>query len=126
MKQYTQHGRVSTFEHSLNVANLSCKICTTLAIPVHGKELIRGAMLHDYFLYDWHHHDKPWHGYTHPETAAVNAERDFNLSELESMIIRTHMWPLTIRQIPSSREAVIVCIADKICSVAETFALERF
>ena len=30
------------------------------------------------------------------------------------------MWPLTFRHIPTCREAVIVCLADKYCAVLES------
>ena len=120
MKQYIQHGKITTYDHCMDVAKTSYKLGAALRMKVHEKELVRGAFLHDYFLYDWHHHDKPWHGYTHPSTAAENADRDFDATPLEREIIRSHMWPLTLRTLPKSREAVLVCIADKICSLKET------
>ena len=30
------------------------------------------------------------------------------------------MWPLTFRHIPTCREAVIVCLADKYCAIVES------
>ena len=30
------------------------------------------------------------------------------------------MWPLTFRHVPTCREAVIVCLADKYCAVVES------
>lgn len=30
------------------------------------------------------------------------------------------MWPLTFRHVPTCREAVIVCLADKYCTVLES------
>ncbi len=32
----------------------------------------------------------------------------------------SHMWPLTFRHVPTCREAVIVCLADKYCAVVES------
>ena len=120
MKDYTQHGKVSTYDHCLDVAKTSYRLSRGLRLKVKEKELVRGAFLHDYFLYDWHHHDGKWHGFTHPDEAARNAKRDFDLTDTEEDIIKSHMWPLTLRQIPKSREAALVCIADKICSLKET------
>ena len=120
MKNFIQHGKVSTYDHCLDVAKTSYRLGRGLRLKVKEKELVRGAFLHDYFLYDWHHHDGRWHGFTHPEEAARNAERDFDLTETEKNIIESHMWPLTLRHVPKSREAVLVCVADKICSLRET------
>lgn len=120
MKKYVQHGSISTYDHCLDVARLSCRIGEMLPVQVNDRELIRGALLHDYFLYDWHHYDKPWHGLTHPEEAKKNAIRDYNITPLEQNIIESHMWPLTPLALPRSKEAVVVNIADKICSVRET------
>jgi len=103
MKQFIQHGRVTTYDHCLNVARLSSRMSKrlqSLSIRVDEHSLLRGAMLHDYFLYDWHHHEGRWHGYRHPAIAAQNAKRDFGLTNKEEAIILTHMWPLTLRHIP--------------------------
>ena len=125
MKQFTQHGNVSTYDHCFSVAEASYRIGKILHLKINEDELVRGAFLHDYFLYDWHHHDKPWHGFTHSRSAAENASRDFDLTPREENIIKSHMWPLTLRQIPRSKEAVIVCIADKLCSAKETIFQRR-
>jgi uncharacterized protein len=78
-------------------------------------------MLHDYYLYDWHHYDGGhFHGFTHPAAAAENAVSDFEVSPKVEKVIRSHMWPLTILHVPSSREAWIVSMADKIVSLNET------
>ena len=120
MKKYTQHGKVSTYDHCLRVARNSYRLCKALKMKVKEEDLVRGAMLHDYFLYDWHTHEGRLHGLTHPDTAASNAKRDFDLTEKEENIIKSHMWPLTLKHIPKSREAVVVCLVDKICSLKET------
>ena len=85
-----------------------------------------GALLHDYFLYDWHDkysHEK-LHGFHHPNVALENASREYQLTPRERDIIRKHMWPLTLFHIPRCREAWVVTTADKYCSLKETL-LER-
>ena len=52
--------------------------------------------------------------------ACVNAEQVFHITKKEQSIISSHMWPLTFRHVPSCREAIIVCLADKYCAVVES------
>ena len=119
-KNYIQHGNISCFEHSLNVAEKSIFICKFFSIKTNERALIRGALLHDYFLYDWHSAAQKLHGFFHAETALKNAKKDFSLCQIEEDIIKKHMFPLNITP-PKHRESWIVCIADKICAVEETF-----
>ena len=86
------------------------------------KSLIYGALLHDYFLYDWHIHDKSHrlHGFKHPKTALNNALKHYDLNKREIDIIKNHMFPLTLVP-PHHRESIMVCLSDKICSSFETF-----
>lgn len=121
LKKYIQHGNVTVFKHCRNVAYVSCVIADRLNLRVDYEALIVGALLHDYFLYDWHeknsnHH---LHGFYHPRRALRNAIRDYKISEREANIILRHMFPLTIVP-PAHREAWIVCMADKICATKET------
>ena len=123
MKQYIQHGTVSTYEHCCNVAKLSYAIDRRLALHSDLKVLLVGAMLHDFYLYDWHCHDRRYklpHGFTHAKDACKNAKRFFNIDARTSRVIACHMWPLTIGDFPKSREEWIVCIADKCVSLHET------
>ena len=123
MKRYIQHGRVSTYDHVNSVTRLSYWLDQRLHLKSDEKSLIRGAFLHDFYLYDWHKDpDKAdgLHGYTHSETALRNASKHFKLNAKEKGIIRSHMWPLNITKVPKSREAWIVCVADKLVSVKET------
>ena len=82
---------------------------------------MRGALLHDYFLNDWHKKDDGhrWHGFRHGKTAARNAKRDYRLNRLEEYIIASHMFPLTVLP-PKSKEGWMVCLADKWCAAEET------
>lgn len=124
-KKFVQHGSTSVFEHSLSVAYNSYRLAKFLHIKVHERDLIRGALLHDYFLYDWHDKDHAahrLHGFTHPSRSYDNACRDFELTDIERNLIVRHMFPLTVVP-PVCREAWIVCLIDKVCSVSETFNL---
>lgn len=122
MDDYTQHGNTSTLLHSIAVSYFSCRLAYKFHLSYSERELIRGALLHDYFLYDWHEKDAShsWHGFTHPGKALDNAKKDFALTEREKDIIRKHMFPLT-PAVPRYRESVLVCLVDKWCSTIEVF-----
>ena len=90
-KNHIQHGTTTVFDHSVNVAITSLRLSEKLnaaGIRVNRRELIRGALLHDYFLYDWHEKDRShsWHGFRHPATALKNARNDFELTRVEEDI----------------------------------------
>lgn len=127
-----QHGDVSVYEHSIRVAETALKLADALKLKgVSERELVRGALLHDYFLYDWHRDGKEagnvhprLHGFFHAQTALENARRDFELTDRESEIIKKHMWPLTIVP-PINKEAWLVTIADKYASAMETLKLHK-
>ena len=89
-RSHVQHGNMTVNDHSMNVAKYSLAISEKLHIPCEKKDLIRGALLHDYFLYDWHTPD--------------------------------HISP---HKLPMCREAWIVTMADKWCSLMETFHVHK-
>jgi len=120
-KNYIQHGDVTVFDHCIAVAEYSCRIAEFLHLSVNRKVLIRGALLHDYFLYDWRLGGHRMHGFFHARAALDNADKEFHLSSIEKDIIIRHMFPLNIRP-PKYRESWIVCCADKICAVMEFFS----
>lgn len=123
--QYIQHGNTSVYRHSVAVACLSCRIAGKLRLRVNKKTLIRGALLHDYFLYDWHKNKTvSWHGFKHPNIALQNAERDVSLNDVERDIIRRHMFPLTPIP-PVHKEGWVICLADKLCSAKETLVRRK-
>ena len=119
-KNQRQHSDISCFEHSLNVAYVSVWLTAKLRLKTDTRSIVRGALLHDYFLYDWHDSDDRhnWHGFVHAEIALQNAVRDFPLSDIEKDIIQRHMFPLNITP-PKYTESFIGCFADKICAGME-------
>jgi uncharacterized protein len=125
-KQFIQHGNVSVYDHTYSVAVLSLYLADKLNINVDEKSLVRGALLHDYFLYDWHVSDKSHrlHGYTHANTALKNAKRDFKINKIEENMIKCHMFPLNLFSIPKYKEAKILCICDKLCAISETLPIK--
>ena len=127
MRGFIQHGSVTTYDHCMSVALASYRFNKRYSLGADEKQLVIGAFLHDFYLYDWHTKDiaHRLHGFTHAQTACANAERIFDIGDKESKIILSHMWPLTFRRIPKCREAVIVCIVDKICSLKETFLMRN-
>lgn len=123
MQNYIQHGSISCLEHSFVVSYYSYTLVKKLRISCDERALIRGALLHDYFLYDWHDAES-WHrlhGFRHPFFAYRNAMRDFQIGKREQEIIRKHMWPLTVIP-PVCREAWVVNAVDTASGLVEVLA----
>jgi uncharacterized protein len=91
-----------------------------------------GAILHDFFLYDWQTEKADYksldiklkvysirlHGFIHPFIAYHNANKYFPhlMNRKIKDIIIKHMWPLTVKP-PRYNESWFVCLADKSCSL---------
>lgn len=127
MMSYYQHGDTSCLEHTVAVVYCALEIASRLSISVHKEELIRAGILHDYFLYDWHDGkaERKIHGFTHPGIALKNAEVKLNLTQRERDVIKKHMFPLTVKP-PRYRESWLICMADKICALRETFSKNSY
>ena len=120
MRECIQHGQVTTWQHCVRVARAAVSLGEALHLHVSQRELVRAALLHDYFLYDWHEPGHTKHATMHPVFALQNAREDFELTPLEENAIAAHMWPLPPGRVPASREAWLICAADKWCSLGET------
>lgn len=120
MKKYPHHGNTNCYQHCLKVAYYNYLICNIFGLR--AREAARAGMLHDLFLYDWHTHAKKtgahFHGLTHPKTAMENAQKNFQLSEVEKDMVLKHMWPLTIIP-PRYPESFVICLIDKYCCICE-------
>ena len=81
MRDYIQHGTITTHEHCMDVARCAFKLNRRLHLHADEQALVEAGYLHDYYLYDWHTHGDKLHGYHHPRIAAENARKDFQISE---------------------------------------------
>jgi uncharacterized membrane protein/HD superfamily phosphodiesterase len=119
-----QHHNSSIYDHVMDVSYFSYRACKFLKLDY--RSAARGALLHDFFLYDWRNHDVPdlpaekFHGIEHPKIAVANAKKHFNLNDIEEDIIRKHMWPLTLVP-PKYKESFIVSFADTYLASKEFF-----
>lgn len=127
LNKYTQHGNTSIFKHSRDVAFMSYKMGSFFQnkfnAKIDYKDLIQACYMHDLFMYDWHE-KSDWHklhGFTHPQTAASNAEKYCNANDKVQSLIKSHMWPLTLTKIPKNKEAWILCLCDKCATIIEVF-----
>lgn len=122
LRNFMQHGSVTRYEHSLSVCYLALRIADRFKIQVDRRSMVRGALLHDFYMYDWYDPKnlRPLHGFTHAKEALHTAEAIFELNEIESDVIKKHMFPLNIA-LPRYKETVIVSLADKVSATLESF-----
>ena len=136
IKKDLHHG-TSKYEHSLRVAKLSYKMSKFFKADV--KVATRAGLLHDFFFGT--RKEKPENSYLrHPYTAALNAQKYFNVSDEEASAIKTHMFHQVLlkkfvpffnckekaslkESKPKSKEGWIICGADLLVSIIEC---ERF
>ncbi len=114
-KNFIHHGNINVYNHVLKVAYISY-LTAKKKKNVDIKSVVIGALLHDYYLYNWHVKEK-WHrlhGLKHPKIAYKNALKDYPeyMNKKIKDIILHHMFPLTIIP-PLSKEARIVSNSDK-------------
>lgn len=127
MKDIPMHRGSNCYIHSFKVAKLAIKRALRHKV-VDLKAVLVGAILHDYYLYDWRvdKDKKMRHLKDHPYIAIKNAEEDFDIDEDVKKIIKSHMWPINIKDFPSSKEARIVTLADKAVAFEEAMSSKKY
>lgn len=129
MKRYQHHIKGSVFDHSVKVAYLCYKHYRRFGTHIDLKELLRGALLHDFYLYDWH----DWvpghrlHLFTHPKFALQNALKKYpDLTRREQDMIRNHMFPVTPWTLPRTKAGWIICFYDKVAALSDYFGEDKW
>lgn len=119
MKRYKHHVKGSVYDHSIKVAYLCYKHHKRFGTKTPLREFVRGALLHDYYLYDWHDKEHKFHGFTHPRRALENALAKYpDLTHRERDMIRRHMFPLTPIP-PRTKAGWLICFYDKVAAVSD-------
>ena len=123
MREIRHHPGVSCYEHSVFVSYTAFRLAERMGLD--SRTAARGGLLHDLYLYDPHTLHSYQQCFAHPVAAARNAAALCGgLTPKEENIILAHMWPIARRR-PHSGEAYAVCLADKVCAIAEVLQIWR-
>ena len=127
MKEIPMHRGSNCFIHSFKVAKYAIKKAIKKK-GYHLKAILIACILHDYYLYDWRvdHDKRKKHGTRHPFIAEENARRDFHIDEEVSEIIKAHMWPLTLKTYPKTKEAKLVNYVDDVIATREFLTCKNY
>ncbi len=97
-KAFLHHGSVNCYDHSVSVAHMSLLLAQKLRVKVDAESLVRGALLHDLYLYDWHVSD-PRHSHEQWFTHKLGLQQKRMLTSFPSLIsTRYNQALLKIRQ----------------------------
>jgi len=122
LSQHKHHRGKTRLEHVKEVAYLSFLWGKRFSLDC--ESIVRGAMLHDLFFYDWLREGPRLHGFRHHNIALKNARKITRLSRKEEDIIKKHMWPLTVVP-PRYPESLVVSLVDTYCSAKDYLRLDR-
>ena len=128
MKDIPMHRGSNCYEHCFMVARRAIRRSQKFYNrKVELEVVLIGAILHDYYLYDWRKDRSKLkhHGREHPFIASENASRDFNISPAVKKVIETHMWPMRIKAFPKSKEARIVTWSDKFVALRQALTSKK-
>lgn len=125
LKQFRHHGNITIYTHVIKVAYMSFCYAVKHHKKINKRELIRSALLHDLYFYDWHDKNNGihLHGLFHPKKAVKNAKQLYNISKREQRHMAHHMFPLTLIP-PTTKEGWIICIFDKVAARSDYKALK--
>lgn len=120
-KTYKHHGKISVYEHSINVSKKSYLFAKKHNFDY--KEAAIGGLLHDFYYEPWGNKKEKtkffkMHGFSHASEAKINSKKYFGylITKKTEDIIEKHMFPLNIR-LPKYKESWLITIVDKIVSL---------
>lgn len=119
LKSYYQHCKTTRFQHCINVAYYTYLMSKKMKLNY--RSATRGALLHDFYLYDWKQDEQPIdgrHSQVHPQVALEMAKQTLSVDAIMEDCILNHMWPMT-KNHPVTKEGWVVQGADKLCAVME-------
>jgi len=117
LKQVEHHG-TNRFEHSLKVSYSAYKLAKKYNFDY--EEVAVGGLLHDFFLKEnYGAKERIKSAFNHPVKAEEKASFKFGINEKERDIIRTHMFPLNINDVPRYKESWLVSLCDKSTAFGE-------
>ena len=122
-KNHRHHINGTVYSHSVKVAYLCYKYHKKHKLNMDIKDLVRGALLHDFYLYNLHGDGKKhrFHWFKHPSKALNNAIKKYpDLTEMQRDMIKHHMFPLTPIP-PKTKAGWIICFYDKVAAVSDRF-----
>ena len=124
IKNIEHHG-VTRFDHSMKVAYYSYKISKMLHLDY--VETARGGLLHDFFISPTERSCKERFisTFVHPKEAVQTAKSQFELSQKEEDMIRSHMFPINL-SVPKYAETWIVSMVDKWVAMNELSLKVKF
>ena len=116
-----KHHNTTRMDHSLKVSYYSYVIAKSLRLDY--EDVARGGLLHDFYIDEIRKCKKVkdkilLFSTKHPNDAVINASNNFELSEKEINIIKSHMFPVDYR-VPKYAESWIVSLVDKVLSFGE-------
>lgn len=121
LHQMTHHYVTTRYNHCLFVSYMSYLVGKKMHLDT--RALARAGLLHDFFLEsreDIVQLGQGSHNAVHPRIALKNAEKYFELNDLEKDIILKHMFLCTpVSGMPKYRESWLVSAIDKYCAIYE-------
>ena len=128
MKEVPAHRGSNTYLHTFKLVKEVMKKAIKSRKNLDLENLLIATIFHDYYLYDWRKvKDRPHpHGKYHPHIAAVNAKRDFDISDKAIEMMETHMWPFNLFKFPKGKEARLLCNVDTWVAFKEVLTSKKY